>query len=73
MSAKKTELNYDAAIEELEEIINGLEDESIGVDELSDRIKRAAELIQFCKAKLYRTDEEVKEILTALQAKEDGA
>jgi exodeoxyribonuclease VII small subunit len=73
MSAKKTELNYDAAIEELEEIINGLEDESIGVDELSDRIKRAAELIQFCKAKLYRTDEEVKEILTALQAKEEGA
>lgn len=72
MSAKKTELNYDDAIEELEEIINGMEDESIGVDELSNRIKRAAELIQFCKAKLYRTDKEVKEILATLQAKEEG-
>lgn len=66
----KEDLNYTQAITELEEIVNGLEDEAISVDELSEKVRRASELIRFCRAKLFKTDEEVKGILKELSEEE---
>lgn len=63
------DLTYQQALEELERIVEALEDESIPVDELALKVKRASDLIEFCQAKLTDTDAEVKKILTYLEDK----
>lgn len=57
------EQNYTQAIEELENIVSEIENEDISVDELSAKVKRAAELIRICKAVLYKTEEDVNAVL----------
>jgi len=59
----KKEIPYTQAIEELEEIVSSIENEDVNVDELSVKVKRAAELIKICKNKLHNTEEEVNSIL----------
>jgi exodeoxyribonuclease VII small subunit len=71
MAKKNENRSYEKAIEELEDIIEGLENESIGVDELSEKVKRASELIALCKSKLFKTDQEVKNILSALNESDE--
>lgn len=61
------ELKYTDAFEELQQIVADIEDGEISVDELSIRVKRAAELIKFCKLKLSSTEEDVNEILKELE------
>jgi exodeoxyribonuclease VII small subunit len=62
-------LNYKDALNELSEIAAAIENESISVDELATKVKRAAELIDFCQTKLKNTDAEVKKILAQMEAK----
>ena len=59
----KKEILYTDAINELEEIVSSIENEDVNVDELSVKVKRAAELIKVCKNKLQTTEEEVNSIL----------
>ena len=61
------EINYTDAFTELQEIVSDIEDGEITVDELSVKVKRAAELIKICKAKLTSTEEDVSEILKELE------
>ncbi len=61
------EQSYSKAIEELENIIVEMENEDISVDELSAKVKRAAELIRICKTVLYKTEEEVNAVLADLR------
>lgn len=56
-------LTYDTALRELQNIVNALQEDALGIDELSTQVKRAAVLIQFCKEKLRSTEEEVKGLL----------
>ncbi|WP_199474156.1 exodeoxyribonuclease VII small subunit [Adhaeribacter pallidiroseus] len=63
------DLTYQQALVELENIVEALEDETIPVDELALKVKRASDLIEFCQAKLTETDTEVKKILTYLEDK----
>lgn len=58
--AKKKNITYQSAVTELQEIIGQLEEENIGIDELSGKVQRAAELIQFCREKLRSTEIEIK-------------
>ncbi|MBK6964625.1 MAG: exodeoxyribonuclease VII small subunit [Bacteroidales bacterium] len=60
-------ITYAEAIEELETIVSEIENASIGVDELSEKVKRAAELIKFCRSKLTATEREVGSILKNLE------
>lgn len=62
----KKELRYEEAIAELEEIVRDIEFGEISVDDLSEKIKRSAVLIKFCKQKLKSTEENVEEILKEL-------
>jgi len=50
---------YTEALLELEEIVNQIENDEISVDELSEKVKRAAWLIKSCKETLRTTEEEV--------------
>ncbi|MEN9301711.1 MAG: hypothetical protein RL264_140 [Bacteroidota bacterium] len=63
----KSELNYTAAFEELQLIVAEMEDGQINVDELSEKVKRAAVLIKICREKLYATESDVKGILKDLE------
>lgn len=59
-------MTYDAAFEELNDICKSIEHESISVDELATKVKRAAELLQFCEQKLRATEAEVNKIIGEL-------
>jgi exodeoxyribonuclease VII small subunit len=45
-----------------------IEEGSIGIDELSAKVKKAAELIKICKTKLHATEEDVQQILKDLES-----
>ncbi len=59
--------DYTTAFEELQTIVSEIEEGEISVDELSAKVKRAAQLIKICKAKLSSTEEDVKKILEELE------
>jgi len=64
----KDKMNYTEAFEELQTIVAEIEDGEISVDELSEKVKRAALLIKICKAKLTSTEEDVNKILKELDS-----
>jgi len=61
------EINYTEAFEELQTIVADIEEGEISVDELSIKVKRAAELIKVCKHKLTSTEKDVTQILKDLE------
>ena len=63
----KKKLNYKDAVEEIEQIMQKLENEDIDIDELSQKVKRAGELIAFCKEKLHATENEIEHILGEIE------
>ncbi|BFM45266.1 hypothetical protein CFS9_39070 [Flavobacterium sp. CFS9] len=64
-------LTYEAAAKELALIAKEMEDETISVDELAAKVKRAAELIEFCQAKLKSTEAEVAKIINGMENPKD--
>lgn len=67
---KKDKLTYSSAITELEEIVNEIESGEVNVDVLTAKVKRASELIKFCKDNLRDTQKEVNKVLEGMEAKE---
>ena len=59
----KKDITYTDALNELNEISRAIENESISIDELAAKVKRASELITLCKTKLRATEDEVKKII----------
>ncbi|MBC8552407.1 MAG: exodeoxyribonuclease VII small subunit [Candidatus Brocadiales bacterium] len=62
--------NYTEAFQELQEIVVEIEQGEISVDELSEKVKRAALLIKICRTKLTSTEEDVNKILHELDTAE---
>ncbi len=60
--------NYSEAFEELQLIVNEIENGEISVDELSEKVKRATVLIAICKEKLFKTEDDVNQILKELES-----
>jgi exodeoxyribonuclease VII small subunit len=58
-------LSYQAAMDEIERIIAVIENDQPDIDELAHLVKRAAALVQQCKAKLKSTGQELDEVLNA--------
>lgn len=67
-----TKTNYTEAFEELQEIVSQIEEGEISVDELSEKVKRAATLIKICKTKLTTTEEDVDKILRELDVVDES-
>ncbi len=59
----KEELKYEQAYQELQTIVRRMENDELDIDQMSDQLKRAQQLIKLCKDKLIKTDEEIKKIL----------
>lgn len=53
-------ITYAEAITRLEEITAKIQDGKIDIDELAGLLKEAQQLVQFCREKLYKVDEEIK-------------
>ena len=62
-----TQINYSEALNELEDILDQIENEKLDVDELLDKVKRAAGLIEVCKTKLQGVESEVDRILSKMK------
>ena len=56
-------INYEAALSEIEEIVNKMENDEFDIDQLSVNLKRAQTLIKLCRDKLTKTDAEIKKLL----------
>jgi exodeoxyribonuclease VII small subunit len=54
-----SDLTYANALQEVQIIVQHLQEGQIGMDELAEKLRRAAELIRFCREKLRQTEQEV--------------
>lgn len=70
MSTKKKspEPSYAELSAELEKILDEIESGEIDLDELSDKVERAATLLSQCRKKLAATETKVKKVTSELQA-----
>jgi exodeoxyribonuclease VII small subunit len=60
-------LTYESALSELTAISKEIENETISVDTLASKVKRASELIEFCQTKLKSTEAEVTKIISRME------
>ncbi len=60
-------LTYQAAFEELQQIAEDIEEETVSVDLLAEKVNRASILIQFCQDKLRSTESEVNKIIKQME------
>ncbi len=58
---------YESAYKELQQIAKEIETESVSVDVLAEKVKRASELISFCQDKLRNTEMEVGKIIEQME------
>ena len=54
--------SFDKAFEELQKIVSQLQSDEMGIDNLSTQLKKATELVGFCKEKLRSVEEDIKKI-----------
>lgn len=57
------ELTYEQAVGRLEEIVDSLEQDRLGLDEVGERIREAQTLLKACRSKLKKVETDVKQIL----------
>lgn len=63
MSKINTDLSYTTALSELQTIVGQLQAEAIDMDQLSEKVQRAATLIRFCQGRLRSTEAEINAVL----------
>jgi len=63
---------YEQAYQELSEIARDIENETISVDQLAQKVKRASELITFCQSKLRATETEVNNIIAQMDESDEN-
>ncbi len=56
-------LTYEAALKQLNAIVQQLERKEIKIDDLSTTVEKAKELVDFCREKLDKTEEDIKKII----------
>ena len=64
---EKKEQTYGEAMKELQEIMNSVENDNLDVDVLMQKVKKATELIKFCKEKLLKTNSEIQKVLDNIE------
>lgn len=55
-------IKYEDAIRQLEDIVEKLENNELDIDEMPEALKRAQQLLKFCRDRLTKTDEEIQKI-----------
>lgn len=57
-------MTYSSAIAEVEKILERFGAGQMEVDELGEQVKRATELIKFCKERLRKAEKDVEAVLS---------
>ena len=60
-------LTYEEAYRELQKITEDIENESVSVDDLAAKVKRASDLIRLCQDKLKSAETEVSNIIKNME------
>lgn len=60
--AKKS-ITYEQAIQRLETIVQGFENNTLELDQLTQQLAEAQELIKFCNNKLQQVENDIKTLL----------
>ncbi|HMQ22071.1 MAG TPA: exodeoxyribonuclease VII small subunit [Planctomycetota bacterium] len=74
MPAKKknsSEPGYGELAAELDEILSGIEEGEVDIDDLSLKVERATELIKVCREKLNATQIRVQKVVATLEEEEE--
>jgi len=61
----KEELKYEEALHQLEHVVTQMENNELGIDALSEQLKKAQKLIKLCKDKLTKTDNGIASIVSS--------
>jgi exodeoxyribonuclease VII small subunit len=67
------EIGYAEALAELEGILDELDGDEVDVDVLGARVRRAAELLRLCRARIAGARFEVEQVVSDLEAEADAA
>jgi exodeoxyribonuclease VII small subunit len=59
----ESNLTYTEALLKLEEIVEQIEDDSIMLDTLTEKVMQANELIKYCETKLRTIEGDVRDVL----------
>lgn len=62
-SKEPAQPSYEQALNELRKIAEAIENESVSIDELADKVKRASELVEYCREKLRNTEAELDKVI----------
>jgi len=63
---------YEEAYKELTAIAGEIENDTISVDQLAQKVKRASELIKICQSKLREAETEVNNIITQMDEADES-
>jgi len=55
-------MTYREATQELEEILRAIENDSVDVDELTQKVQRSSQLIKLCKEKLRVAEQAIDQV-----------
>jgi exodeoxyribonuclease VII small subunit len=55
--------SYEAALNELQEILGKIENQAISLDELTEQTKKARMLIEYCRNRLRQIDTDTEQLL----------
>jgi exodeoxyribonuclease VII small subunit len=58
---------YGEAMAEIEEILEKIESGELDVDELTDKVRRVANLLELCRKKLKTTEAEIQKVIDGLE------
>lgn len=57
-------MKYEEAMRQIELIVAKMENDELDIDEMSEQLKTAQQLIKLCKDKLTKTEAEIQKILS---------
>jgi exodeoxyribonuclease VII small subunit len=65
------EITYEEALLQLKDIVSKLEMKQVKIDDLAGTIKKAKQLVDFCREKLDKTESEINKIIQPQEGEEE--
>ncbi|MGW8314480.1 MAG: exodeoxyribonuclease VII small subunit [Bacteroidales bacterium] len=67
----KEKISYDKAIREIETTLEQIENGTLGVDELAEKVAHVTRLLKLCRERLYQTETRIEKILDEPEENEE--
>lgn len=61
-------MTYEAAFQELQQILAELQEGAVSIDQLAQKVVRADELVQFCRERLRQTEATIQQLQSSNQS-----